>query len=173
MHAIVEQGLDAVSMRDIASRAGMSPGHILYYFESKDAWLLAVLRWSEDDLAVRRRASLERCRSRARAIQRFCEYYLPADPRDPRWHLWIQMHARPIRDAASRDLLLALLQTWIDDLTAIIGDAAAAERGCSLMDGLALDMLLELPGRTRSRALRIATDVLREELDRGNVERSA
>jgi hypothetical protein len=83
------------------------------------------------------------------------------------------MHARPIRDAASRDLLLALLQTWIDDLTVIIGDAAAAERSCSLMDGLALDILLELPGRTRSRALRIAADVLREELERGGVERSA
>ena len=46
MYAIVDQGLDDVSMRDIARRAGMSPGHILYYFASKDALLLAVLQWS-------------------------------------------------------------------------------------------------------------------------------
>jgi len=61
-------------------------------------------------------------------------------------------------------VLLGLIQAWIEDLTEIIGDAAAAERCCSLMDGLALDVLLELPGRTRARALRVATDALRGEL---------
>lgn len=164
MHAIVDQGLDDVGMRDIARRAGMSPGHILYYFASKDALLLAVLRWSEEDLAARRREILAKTRTRDRAIQRFCECYLPEDSGDPRWHLWVQMHARPPRDEASREVLLGLIQAWIDDLTEIIGDAAAAERCCSLMDGMALDVLLELPGRTRARALRVATDALRGEL---------
>ena len=166
MHVIVEQGLDAVSMRDIAARAEMSPGHILYYFESKDSLLLAVLRWSETDLAARRRASLERIHERDRAIRRFCEWYLPENSQDPRWHLWIQMHARPPRDEASRGALLGLIESWIDDLTAITGDAALAERFCSLMDGLALDILLELPGRTRARALRIATEAVHAELGR-------
>ena len=164
MYAIVEQGLDDVGMRDIARRAGMSPGHILYYFASKDALLLAVLRWSEEDLAARRREILAKTRTRDRAIQRFCECYLPEHSGDPRWHLWVQMHARPRRDEASREVLLGLIQAWIDDLTEIIGDAAAAERCCSLMDGMALDVLLELPGRTRARALRVATDALRGEL---------
>ena len=166
MYAITEQGLDAVSMRDIAARAGMSPGHILYYFESKDALLLAVLWWSETDLAVRRRASLARIHERDRAIRRFCEWYLPENSQDPRWHLWIQMHARPPQDEASRGALLEMIQSWIDDFTAIVGDAALAERCCSLMDGLALDILLELPGRTRARALRIATEALHAELGR-------
>lgn len=166
MYAITEQGLDAVSMRDIAARAGMSPGHILYYFGSKDALLFAVLQWSETDLAVRRRSSLATIRERDRAIRRFCEWYLPEDARDPRWHLWVQMHARPPQDETSRGALLALIETWIDDLTTITGDAALAERSCSLMDGLAFDILLALPGRTRARALRIATEALRAELRR-------
>jgi len=79
MYAIVDQGLDDVRMRDIARRAGMSPGHILYYFASKDALLLEVLRWSEEDLAARRREILAKTRTRDRAIQRFCECYLPED----------------------------------------------------------------------------------------------
>lgn len=166
MYVIVEQGLDAVSMRDIAARAEMSPGHILYYFESKNALLLAVLSWSEADLAVRRRSSLRRIHTRDRAIERFCAWYLPENAQDPRWQLWIQMHARPPRDEVAREAMLEMIEAWSDDLTAIVGDAALAQRSCSLMDGLAMDILLELPGRTRARALRIATEALRVELGR-------
>lgn len=57
-------------------------------------------------------------------------------------------------------VLLEMLQGWVDDLTPIVANAASAERACSLMDGLALDVLLGLPGRTRARALRIATKAM-------------
>lgn len=163
MYLIAERSLDGVSMRDIAERAGMSAGHILYYFGSKDALLLEVLRWSEEELAERRRAALAGAHSKERAAARYLELYLPHDAHDPRWHLWIQMHARPPSDEHARMILLGLIQGWIDDLSAIIGDAELAERICSLMDGLALDTLLGLPGRTRARALRITTEALRLE----------
>lgn len=156
MYLIVERGLEAVSMRDIADRAGMSPGHVLYYFDSKDALLFAALRWSEEDLALRRHASIERARSREAAIKRFCEWYLPDDAKDPRWHLWMQVYSRPPRDDTSRRALLDLGEGWIADLAAIVDSTEVAERACSLMDGLALDVLLGLPGRTRARALKIA-----------------
>ena len=157
MYAIAEQGLEAVSMRDIAARARMSPGHILYYFGSKDALLLEVLRWSEADLAERRRASLAQVRGRDRKQRRFCELYLPEGARDPRWNLWAQIYARPPQDAGALNALLDMAQGWISDLTEIVGDSAFAERHCALMDGLAMDVLLGAPGRTRARALRIAT----------------
>ncbi len=172
MLEIVERGLDAVSMRDIARRAGMSPGHILYYFGSKDVLLLEVLRWSEADLSRSRRVALASTRGRDGAIRRFCELYLPADQHDPRWHLWIQLQARPPRDEASLDVLLDLLQGWIVDLTAIVGERSLAERACSLMDGLAMEMLLGLPGRTRARALRISQDAIRRELEGSGDERT-
>lgn len=165
MLAIAERGLDAVSMRDIAVRAGMSAGHILYYFGSKDALLLEVLRWSEDDLAQRRRAALAQVRGRDRRLRRFCEWYLPDAANDPRWNLWAQLAARPPTDPATKRELLAMLQAWVDDLAAIVGDAASAERHCSLMDGLAMDILLELPGRTRARALRIVTEAMARDLE--------
>lgn len=160
MLEIVKRGLDATSIRDIAARAGMSPGHVLYYFGSKDALLLEVLRWSEEDLAAQRRAALASIRGRDRAVRRFCELYLPEGAGDPRWQLWILLHARPPSDEPSRAVLLGLLQGWIDDLAAIVGDVTLAERTCSLMDGLALDLLLGLPGRTRARALRIVTQAM-------------
>lgn len=160
MYAIAEQGLDAVSMREIGVRAGMSPGHILYYFGSKDVLLLEVLRWSEEDLVKRRRASLARIRGRDRKLQRFCEWYLPEDPSDPRWSLWAQIFAHPPNDAEALELLLEMSRRWIDDLTAIVGDRAFAERQCALMDGLAMDVLLGMPGRTPARAMQMATEAM-------------
>ena len=165
MHMIAEQGLDSVSMRDIAARAGMSAGHILYYFGSKDALLLEVLRWSEDDLASRRRAALAQVRGRQQRLRRFCEWYLPDGPDDPRWNLWAQLAARPPTDLPARRVLLAMLQAWIDDLAEIGRDEAFAERHCALMDGLAMDILLALPGRTRARALRIVTEAMERDLE--------
>jgi hypothetical protein len=78
----------------------------------------------------------------------------------------MQMYAHPPTDDASRAVLLELLQAWIQDLVAVVGDRALAERACSLMDGLALDILIGLPGRTPARALRIARDSIRWEVER-------
>ena len=149
----------------------MSPGHILYYFGSKDVLLMEVLRWSESDLARRRRRSLAASRGREAAIRSFCELYLPTGPQDPRWHLWLQMHVRRPSDETALAMLLDLLQAWIVDLTTIVGDQALAERACSLMDGLALDILLDLPGRNRARASRISVDMIRRELE--GIERAS
>ena len=51
MDAISERGMFALRMQDVGERVGMSPGHILYYYRSKQRLLLETLRWSEDRLA--------------------------------------------------------------------------------------------------------------------------
>jgi AcrR family transcriptional regulator len=50
-----ERGFDAATMREIASRAGVASGLAYYYFDSKDAIVLAFYQRAKDDLA----ASLE------------------------------------------------------------------------------------------------------------------
>ena len=160
MYAIAEKGLDATSMRDIAARADMSPGHILYYFRSKDLLLLEVLRWSEDDLATRRRASLARVRGGERKLARFCEWYLPDGAADPRWNLWAQILARPPKDPEALESVVEMERAWVDDLVAIIGDVGRAERLCALMDGLAMNVMLAPPGRVRAWALRMVREAI-------------
>src|SRR5260370_41282349 len=61
-----ELGGDRVRMADIAARAGMSTGHILYFFGRKDALLLEALRWSGQDLIEPLQAALSRRRSPGR-----------------------------------------------------------------------------------------------------------
>src|SRR5215469_12497638 len=40
---LAEKGIEATTVKEIARRAGVSPGLFHYYFKSKDALLLAVL----------------------------------------------------------------------------------------------------------------------------------
>src|SRR4029079_1807057 len=50
IEVMVEHGLAESRIADIAARAGISPGHVLYYFESKDDLFLQALGTVERDL---------------------------------------------------------------------------------------------------------------------------
>jgi AcrR family transcriptional regulator len=161
LDAIAEVGVDGLRMTDIAERAGMTPGHILYYFGRKDRILVETLRWSEEDLAARRRASLARIRDQRRKVERFIDLYLPAGPNDTRWNLWTQLLFHRTDDEETVQLLADLNDLWRDDLTGILnGDAERALRLCYLMDGLAWDMLGVSPALTHARACAIARSML-------------
>lgn len=176
LDAIAEQGPDAVTVRDIAARAGISPSHVLYYFGSRDQILVETLRWSEEDLADKRRAELARLRAPSRALRRFIELYLPANALDVRWNLWHQVIARPPSDAATLALIGELEQGWVDDLAALVRDGqqrgtfgpvdaeSFALRARLLMDGAAGDIVLDLPDRSRTWAVGFVDSTLQGEL---------
>jgi AcrR family transcriptional regulator len=44
-HVAATRGLDALTVRDVASRAGVSTGLVLFHFESKDLLIVALLDW--------------------------------------------------------------------------------------------------------------------------------
>ena len=71
MDAIAARGMAGLRMADVGERAGMSPGHILYYYSSKQRLLLETLRWSDDRLAERRARELPSLPDRARATRAF------------------------------------------------------------------------------------------------------
>jgi len=158
--AIAERGPDRVTVRDIASRAGISPSHVLYYFGRRDRILIETLRWSEEELTTRRRAELGRLRSPWRGVRRFIEPYLPVDAVDTRWNLWNQVIARPPTDPDTLALVAALEQEWVDDLARLVAagvddgsftsvePAPFALQARLLMDGVASDVVLGLPERS-------------------------
>src|ERR1700759_4595253 len=57
---ITEAGIDRVRLAEIARRAGMSSGQVMYYFTSKEHILLETLAWQEQQDTTRRRAALAR-----------------------------------------------------------------------------------------------------------------
>ena len=136
----------------------MSPGHILYYFGRKDRVLLETLRWSENELAERRRAELGRMRAPWRAVCHFVDLYLPVSARDPRWNLWVQVGANPPDDDEGRSQVAELESGWVESLAEWVArgietgvfepvdvDAWSA-RWVFTMNGLAEHVRLGIPG---------------------------
>jgi AcrR family transcriptional regulator len=175
--AFAERGAQGVRLKDISDRVGMSPGHILYYFGRKDRVLLETLRWSETELASARRAELARYRSPWRAIERFVDLYLPVSASDPRWNLWAQVSAQPPGDAEGQAQIAALEQAWISDLAewvrrgveasvfADIDADAFALRWVLLMNGIAEQVRLAVPGHDARWARRYTLDGMASDLD--------
>jgi len=176
IEAIAERGPERVTVRDIASRAGISPSHVLYYFGRRDRILVETLRWSEEELTQRRHAELGRLRSPLKALRRFVALYLPVDAVDLRWNLWNQMSARPPTDPETVAMIGALEQEWVDDLVELVRNGQRigvfgvsdpkpfALRARLLMDGVASEILLGLPGRSASWGIAFVSSALEMEL---------
>ena len=166
--AIADVGVDALRMTDISERAGMTPGHILYYFGNKDRILIETLRWSEHDLAERRRSAPAR-RGPRRRLPALVDDYLPHGTADARWNLWMQVGIHPPSDHESRELLEQLTDLWRDDLIGVVQDGIEeaafadpssgleefARRGLWFLDGLSMSLLNGSPRLSREDAVDI------------------
>jgi AcrR family transcriptional regulator len=151
MEAIAEVGVDRLRMADIASKAGMTPGHILYYFGRKDRILIETLHWSESDLERRRVGDLARISDPQKRLTRFIELYLPTQRDDMRWRLWTQTWSHPRGDAETRAELERWTGSWQRDLAAILvaGDMTSdatttATLICYALDGISIDYMTGL-----------------------------
>ncbi|MFJ9611602.1 TetR family transcriptional regulator [Kitasatospora sp. NPDC101176] len=173
--AIAEKGPAAVRMTDIAARAGMSTGHILYHFGKKDRLLLEVLAWSEADLVAQFQQAAERAASPAEKLALFVRYYLPRHQGDERYALWTQVLAQR-HDDAGRQLLTALSEAWEEQLEAIVlegralgqfADVDPSEfviRTVAMLNGLSGDVMFGRPRWQRDSAHTFALSALEREL---------
>jgi AcrR family transcriptional regulator len=157
LEAFEELGPDRVRVQDIAERAGMSSGHVMYYFGDRDRILMDTLLLSEESLAERRERAVAKADEAAEAIERVTRLYLPTGPRDVRWALWAQAFARPPSDPQTRERLRGWSDGWAECIGRLLGGEpehrVAATRYCRLMDGLALEVLLGASGRGRAWAV--------------------
>ncbi|MEV6678929.1 TetR/AcrR family transcriptional regulator [Streptomyces erythrochromogenes] len=154
---IAEKGTAALRMSDIAARAGMSTGHILYHFGKKDRLLLEVLAWSQADLWARFQEAADRAASPAERLDVFVRSYLPRHQGDERYALWTQVLAQR-HDEAGRRMLTELLDGWDERLEAIVregrdlGQFAEVDlpgftiRAVAMLSGISEDVMF---GRSR------------------------
>jgi AcrR family transcriptional regulator len=174
---ITEAGIDQVRVAEIARRAGMSSGQVMYYFTSKEHILLETLARQEHQDTGRRRTSLAKVAGAWHQLERFIDLYLPASPADPSWILWLEAWARAPHSAEVTRFLEALHRPWLDDLAAII--ARGVQEGAfaapdviadftlwfaALLDGLALLRLRPIHKVSRKRLTEFALKAARAEL---------
>jgi len=178
--AICERGLAGTRVSDIADRAGISPGNVMYYFATLEDILIEALRFANDgflDEALREAVGRPSARSR---LLRLIELGMPSDPeQEPhsQWLLWLDVWARsprnPTVDAHRRELE----GRWISAYARIVreGQTAGEFRRCdpddfairltALIDGLGKAVVLGDRWMTRARMLEICERMIMAELD--------
>jgi AcrR family transcriptional regulator len=164
--AVSRKGLANVSVLEVGEAAGMSSGHVLYYFASKDALFVEALKHMEAQLDGPRADIVAADDTALNRLDRYLALYLPTDPRDARWALWIEVWNRSVTDADLSALQLGLDRRWQDDLKSIVDSGIErsefapivpdpASAIAAVLDGLAVRELTGGPddsGRTLASA---------------------
>ncbi|WP_206309526.1 TetR/AcrR family transcriptional regulator [Streptomyces sp. A0642] len=177
MATVAERGLDGLTMAGLGREVGMSSGHLLYYFRTKDELLLQTLEWSENRLGDRRRLLLSGPGTVRERLDAYIGLYLPAGHRDPHWTLWLEVWNRS-RDAGddARARQAAIEGAWHRDLVALLAEGGArgefrrvdaehfATRLRALLDGFSVHLVVGLPGTGRAQVLDRVAEFLEESL---------
>jgi AcrR family transcriptional regulator len=117
---MAEQGLESTRIADVAARAGISPGHVLYYFESKADLFLQSLRTVEEQ---QREEALERFDALPTAVERWdavMDITVPTGPGDFKLLLWLQAWELAPRDEAVATFIADLDRSWHEVLTEVL-----------------------------------------------------
>ncbi|MFD6276079.1 TetR family transcriptional regulator C-terminal domain-containing protein [Streptomyces sp. NPDC060209] len=166
MATVAERGLEGLTMAGLGREVGMSSGHLLYYFRTKDELLLQTLEWSEARLGAERRALLTGPGSARERLDAYIGLYVPDGHRDPHWTLWLEVWNRSQdADDDARARQAAIEDAWHLDLVELLADgiargefravdtARAATRLRALMDGFSVHVTVGIPGTGREQVL--------------------
>ncbi|MEU3525748.1 TetR/AcrR family transcriptional regulator [Streptomyces sp. NPDC038707] len=167
MGMIAERGLEKLTMAGLGREVGMSSGHLLYYFRSKDELLLQTLEWSEGRLGAERARLLTGPGAARERLEAYVDLYVPEGHRDPHWTLWLEVWNRSQNaDEDARARQAAIEGAWHRDLVALIAEGVSrgefrgvdadrfATRTRALLDGFSIHVAIGLRGTDRSQVLR-------------------
>ncbi|XUL91300.1 TetR/AcrR family transcriptional regulator [Streptomyces galilaeus] len=177
MRMIAERGLEQLTMAALGREVGMSSGHLLYYFHSKDELLLQTLEWSEGRLGAERGRLLTRTASAHQRLDAYVDLYIPDGHRDPHWTLWLEVWNRSQNaDDEARDRQAAIEGAWHRDLVALLAEGVSrgefrpvdpdrfATRLRALLDGFSIHVAIGLRGTDRAQVLGHVRELVEESL---------
>ncbi|MGV9903179.1 TetR/AcrR family transcriptional regulator [Streptomyces sp. NPDC003388] len=177
MDMIAERGLEQLTMAALGREVGMSSGHLLYYFRSKDELLLRTLEWSEGRLGAERGRLLARPGPARERLAAYVELYVPNGHRDPHWTLWLEVWNRSQNAADdARERQAAIEGAWHRDLVALIAEGISrgefrpvdadrfATRLRALLDGFSIHVAIGLRGTGREQVMSHVREFLADAL---------
>lgn len=169
--AIAELGFSAVRVSDIAERAGMTAGHVTYYFPAKSELLMLAIRASEEELLNQANDSIASISDPWRRLEHLVELSVAREVRDPGWALWLEVWAEAMNspsiatvhhelDARWRELLGTVLEYGMTE-----GSFRKSQLADTVMlistalDGLSIQLTVGTPQFTPEQLLRLAKEL--------------
>jgi AcrR family transcriptional regulator len=168
---IARRGLTGLRLADVASEAGVSIGTIQHYFGTRQRLLMEAFTF-ETERALDRWLSAGHNGANAwEQLLALVDIVLDPPTFRERWTRWLQFWAAYARDPKLRRSIGATYDHWRAPFERAIGAGiesrhftpdlpldSVVDRALALLDGLALQVLLEAPGMTleRMRALLVA-----------------
>lgn len=145
---ISEAGLEGVSVRAAAHRAGISIGAVQHYFPTKAAMLTAAMK----RVADRASADLPETKSAnaAERLQRLCDLLVPASRDEEAARVWVAFAARAVIDPGIEEIychVWSRLQAALAEAISAHGNLDAETAGdratmaLALADGLTTNVL--------------------------------
>ncbi|WP_405611838.1 TetR family transcriptional regulator [Streptomyces sp. NBC_01511] len=177
MDTIAGGGLDGLTMAGLGRDVGMSSGHLLYYFRTKDELLLQTLEWKESQLGVERRGLLSRQVTVRERLDAYVDLYVPTGHRDPYWTLSLEVWNRS-QEAADGDRArrAAIGRAWHRDLVALLAEGIShgelravdpdrfAARLRAMLDGFSVHVVVGIPGTGRDQVLAHVREFIEDSL---------
>jgi len=167
---IAEQGLANLRMSDVAQRAGMTVGHVTYYFPSKNALLIRAIRHSEMQFHRDVERRLSRRADPWSRLRSLIEAASANGPHDPGWVLWFEVWSMAVNDAEVGAVQRELAAWWTNTLADTIRygverdvfhpddkDHAVAVLS-ALTNGVSVQLSLGDEGLTAKRAVQLVMD---------------
>jgi AcrR family transcriptional regulator len=165
--AIAERGLANVRVSDVAERAGMSPGHVTYYFPSKSDLLMRAIRQSEESLSELVAEKIKAIPDPWKRLDALVELSAASGPGDQGWALWFEVWSNASFDQEVARVHDELDGRWREILSGVI--RYGCERGAfetddpdetarllsAVIDGLSIQLTLRSSGLTRADLLRL------------------
>ena len=176
--ALLQRGFAETRIADIAERAGMSPGHVMYYFTSKEVLLLEALRFREEALFYAEIAGVPGGATPWERLERWIERSIPSGPADEQWSLWLELWARAVHDPRIGEMLEERDERWTSALREILDEGLATgafrtsdpgrfvDRISALITGWAVPITAGAPGVDRRAAVDDCLDLAARELGR-------
>jgi AcrR family transcriptional regulator len=173
---LAERGLAGTRVEDVAQRAGISTGHVLYYFESKADLFLQTLHSIESDFRENVRSGFDTMPLAADRWSWLLEVALPDGPGDVRLLLWLEAWERAPRDERFARELEKVESQWMELLCGVLhyGESTGefhvrdlegfAVWFSALIDGLTIQVVTGSPTMDRARMLEICHRISNAEL---------
>jgi AcrR family transcriptional regulator len=176
---IGERGFGDTRISDVAGRAGVSTGLVIYYFRTRDRLLIEALRYSEECFYAEISHRLGGLTSPAERLEHLVK--LSCEPRGMdglpgSWVLWLELWSQAVRHPDAAKDREELDGRWRETIAGIVRDGQASGQFqtvdveqfstllCAVLDGLAVQIALGDPLVTPDRAYSLAMDLCRQRL---------